>query len=164
VTGLGWVDAGGTGQAVEQGAAGATAESLAQAGPCSTAVGGHGPAAVPSRDEMTMGPMTTGRKPRGEIAMTGAERQARYRARLAGTRVQPQPPTPASQPRRHGRQRRWDGAIATLRTVQAEYAEWLETMPEQLHDTPTGQALQAVVELDLDEIAFVYLPKGYGRD
>jgi hypothetical protein len=51
-----------------------------------------------------------------------------------------------------------------LRTVQAEYAEWLETIPEPLHDTPTGQALQAVVDLDLDEIASVYLPKGYGRD
>jgi hypothetical protein len=108
--------------------------------------------------------MTTGRKPLDEIAMTGAERQARYRQRLAATQIQPQPPTPASPPGRRGRQQRWDAAIATLRTVQAECAEWLEAMPEQLHDTPTGQALQAVVELDLDEIASVYLPKGYGRD
>jgi hypothetical protein len=108
--------------------------------------------------------MTTGRKPQGEVAMTGAERQARYRQRLAGTQVQPQPPTPASPPRHRGRQQRWDAAIAALRTVQAECVEWLETMPEHLHDTPTGQALQAVVDLDLDEIASVYLPKGYGRD
>ena len=109
--------------------------------------------------------MTAGRKPRGEIAMTGAERQARYRQNLAATHAQPPPPsTPASPPRRRGRQQRWDAAIAILRAVQAEYAEWFETMPEQLHDTPTGQALRDVIDLDLDEIASVCLPKGYGRD
>jgi hypothetical protein len=108
--------------------------------------------------------MTAGRKPQSEIAMTAAERQARYRQRHADTSVQPQPPAPAAPPRHRGRRQRWDAAVATLRTVQAEYAQWLETMPEPLHDTPTGQALQAVVDLDLDEIASVYLPKGYGRD
>jgi len=108
--------------------------------------------------------MTIGRKPQGEIAMTGSERQARYRQNLAAKHVQPQSPTLASPPRRRGRQQRWNAAIATLRAVQAECADWLETMPEQLRDTPTGQALQAVLEHDLDEIASVYLPKGYGRD
>jgi hypothetical protein len=108
--------------------------------------------------------MTIGRKPRGEVAMTGAERQARYRQRLAGTSAQSPPRTPASPPRHRRRQQRWDAAIATLRAMQAEYAAWLETMPVQLQDTPTGQALQTVVDLDLDEIAAVYLPKGYGRD
>src|SRR5665213_3545689 len=108
--------------------------------------------------------MIPGHKPLGKTALTGAERQARYRQRRADTSVQPQSPAPAAQPRRRGRQQRWDAAVATLRTVQAEYAEWLETIPEPLHDTPTGQALQAVVDLDLDEIASVYLPKGYGRD
>ena len=28
----------------------------------------------------------------------------------------------------------------------------------------SGEALQAIVELDLDEIAAVQLPRGYGRD
>jgi hypothetical protein len=108
--------------------------------------------------------VTIGRKPRGEIAMTGAERQARYRQRLAGISAQSPPLTPTSPRRQHGRRQRWDMAIAMLRTVQAEYAEWLDAMPEQLHDTPTAQALRDVVDLDLDEIASVYLPKGYGRD
>lgn len=51
-----------------------------------------------------------------------------------------------------------------LRAVQAEYADWLRTTPEALLDTPTGEALQAIVDLDLDEIASVPLPEGYGRD
>ena len=96
--------------------------------------------------------------------MTGAERQARYRRRLAGIQAPSSPPTPASPTRHRRRRQRWDMAVATLRMVQAEYAQWLETMPEQLRDTPTGEALRDVVELDLDEIASVYLPKGYGRD
>jgi hypothetical protein len=108
--------------------------------------------------------MTIGRKPQAEIAMTGAERQARYRQRLAGAQVQPQPPPLAPPARRRARQQRWDAGVAILRAVQAECAEWFETMPEQLHDTPTGQALRAVIDLDLDEIASVSLPKGYGRD
>ena len=105
--------------------------------------------------------MIPGRKPQGETALTGAERQARYRRRLAGQAMTP--PPPASR-RAASRQRRWDTAIAMLRAVQAEYAHWLETLPEALCDTPTGEALIAIVELDLDELAAAHLPKGYGRD
>jgi hypothetical protein len=108
--------------------------------------------------------MTPGRKPRGETAMTGADRQARYRARLAGLAIEPEPHAPASPRRKRGRQTRWDAGIAMLRAVQAEYATWLETMPEPLRATSTGEAVQAIVDLDLDEIATIYLPKGYGRD
>ena len=48
--------------------------------------------------------------------------------------------------------------------MQAEYAAWLEAMPEATHDSPTGQALQAIVELDLDEIVAIEPPRGFGRD
>ena len=107
--------------------------------------------------------MTPGRKPLGDTTMSGAERQARYRARLTGQAMQPEPPPPAS-PRRTPRQKRWDAGIAILKAVQAECAEWLEAMPEALRDTPTGEGLLAVIDLDLDEIAAVRLPRGYGRD
>jgi hypothetical protein len=48
--------------------------------------------------------------------------------------------------------------------LQAEYAAWLQALPEATHDSPTGQALQAIVELDLDELAAIEPPRGFGRD
>jgi hypothetical protein len=108
--------------------------------------------------------MTTGRKPRGETAMSGAERQARYRARLAGRAVQQEQPSPAPPRRTPSRQKRWHASVAMLKAVRAEYERWLEAMPEALRDTPTGEALQVVLDLDLDEIATIKLPRGYGRD
>ena len=59
---------------------------------------------------------------------------------------------------------RWRAAISELLALQNEYAAWLEALPDPVRDTPTGEALQAIVELDLDEIAAVQLPRGYGRD
>jgi hypothetical protein len=108
--------------------------------------------------------MTPGRKPQGDTAMAGAERQARYRARLTGRTIQPEPLPPPAPRRAPSRQKRWDAGIAMLRAVQAECAEWLEAMPEALRDSPTGEALQAVIDLDTDEIATIRLPLGYGRD
>ena len=39
-------------------------------------------------------------------------------------------------------------------------------MPDHLRDTPTGQALEAIVELDLEAMETIQLPKpkGFGRD
>lgn len=108
--------------------------------------------------------MTSGRKPQGDTAMNGAERQARYRARLTGQVIQPEPPTPAAPRRAPGRQKRWAAGVAMLQAVRAECAEWLEATPEALRDTPTAEALQAIIDLDLDEIAAIKPPRGYGRD
>ena len=77
--------------------------------------------------------MPRGRKPTGERALTGAERQARYRATHAGR--------PFLQPLR-----------------------WLDALPEALRDGATGEALQAIVDLDLDELASIEPPRGFGRD
>ena len=54
--------------------------------------------------------------------------------------------------------------MAELLTLQAEYAAWLEALPDSLQDTPTAEALQAMVELDLDTLASAEPPRGYGRD
>ena len=114
--------------------------------------------------------MPRGRKPQTGRALTGAERQARYRQRHAGG----QPTTPLRNPpvkladrppqRRRSRPQRWRAAAAELVALQAEYTTWLDALPEALHDSVTGQALQAIVDLDLDEIWTIQPPRGFGRD
>ena len=97
----------------------------------------------------------------GERAMTAAERQARYRAaRIAGT-----PVIRTRRPADHrGRAQRWRDAGATLITLQAEYAAWLESLPANLQETATAAALQAICELDLGELQTIEPPHGFGRD
>jgi hypothetical protein len=41
---------------------------------------------------------------------------------------------------------------------------WLEALPEALHDRATNEALQAIVDLDMDELAGIEPPRGFGRD
>ena len=119
--------------------------------------------------------MSRGRKPDGAQAMSGAERQARYRARhaLAGAaaareRGSPLQPALGSKnaraERRLSRRQRWRAAVNELLTLQAEYVAWLDALPEAMRDSATGDALQAIADLDLDEIAAIDPPRGFGRD
>src|SRR5208337_3581439 len=104
-----------------------------------------------------------GRRPEGAQALTGAERQARYRERQdAAPTIQ----TPDARMRSRTRTRpeRWDAAVAELVMLQAEYARWLDALPEATRDSATGEALQAIVELDLDELIAIRPPRGFGRD
>ena len=97
----------------------------------------------------------------GERAMTAAERQARYRAaRMVGTPIV-RPRRPADH---RSRAQRWRDAVATLITLQAEYAAWLESLPTNLQEGATAQALQAICELDLGELQAIEPPRGFGRD
>ena len=43
-------------------------------------------------------------------------------------------------------------------------AAWCDALPDSLRDTATAQALQAIADLDLDELAAIVPPRGYGRD
>lgn len=106
--------------------------------------------------------MPRGREPEGETALSNAERQARFRAR----RQMEQPPIIVKQPRpsRQSRGKRWDDALAVMMTVQAECAAWFAALPESLRDSATAEALQEMIDLDLDSIAAVRPPPGYGRD
>jgi hypothetical protein len=106
--------------------------------------------------------MPRGRGPEGQIALTNAERQARYRAR----RGVPQPPLIIKQPRppRRSRAQRWNDALAEMVAIQAECAAWFEALPESLRDSVTAAALQEMIDLDLDAMAAVQPPLGYGRD
>lgn len=103
-----------------------------------------------------------GRKPEGVEALTGAERQARYRARQADVTASPARQSVVRRP--PPRPRRWYAAVGELLALQAEYAAWLEALPEATRDGPTGEALQAIVDLDLEEIAAIQPPRGFGRD
>ena len=107
--------------------------------------------------------MPAGRKPNGEQAMSNAKRQARYRARhsMRPTTVQTRTHHPTD---RRSRPQRWREAVTELLTLQADYACWLTALPEGLQDSPTADALEAIVDLDLTAIADIELPRGYGRD
>jgi hypothetical protein len=96
-----------------------------------------------------------------ETAMSGAERQARYRAaHAAGTPVvRTRRPTD-----RRSRIQRWNDTIAAAVELQAEYAGWLEALPDNQQDSALAEALRAIVELDLTELQAVEPPRGFGRD
>ena len=103
------------------------------------------------------------RKAIGETAMTDAERQARYRAaRAAGA--------PVIRTRRaldhRSRARRWTDNVAGLVEAQAEYAAWLDRLPDshRHQDSATAEALRAICELDLTELQAIEPPRGFGRD
>ena len=97
----------------------------------------------------------------GETAMTAAERQARYRAsRAAG-----QPIVRIRRPvDRRSLLKRWDDARTELSGLQDHYAAWLESLPENLMESATADALRAIVELDLSELLAAEPPRGFGRD
>ena len=107
--------------------------------------------------------MPRGRRPDGEKAMSNAERQARHRANRLTTPVEvitkPRRPTD-----RRSRPQRWRDAVKDLVELQAAYADWLATLPNGLRDSRTAEALEAIVDLDLTELAECEPPRGYGRD
>ncbi len=98
----------------------------------------------------------------GGHPLSNAERQARYRARQAeqtGSIIRYRRPAD-----RRTRPQRWHDAVAELLALQAEYAAWADALPEALRETATAETLQAIVELDLTDLADVDPPRGYGRD
>ena len=105
--------------------------------------------------------MSSGRMPEGFAALSNAERQARYRGRKQAS----QPTLIVKRPRaaRRSRSKRWNDALIEMIAVQAECAAWFEVLPESLRSA-TAAALQEVIELDLEAIAAVQPPRGYGRD
>ncbi len=101
------------------------------------------------------------RKPIGERPMTEAERQARHRAACAAGAPVIRTRRPADH---RGRARRWHDAVAELAQLQAQYATWLEALPDSLQDGATADALRAVCDLDLTDLQAIDPPRGFGRD
>ncbi len=107
--------------------------------------------------------MPRGRKPEGETSLSNAERQARYRMRHK--EEQPSVIVRARRPvDRRSRIQRWRDAAGELVDIQADCATWLDALPVSLRGTATAEALQAIVDLDLEALTAVEPPRGYGRD
>jgi hypothetical protein len=107
--------------------------------------------------------MVPGPKPQGERALTPAERAARYRAARAvdaAPVVKVRYRKPAD---RRSRPQRWQDAVAELLELQADYQQWLDSLPESLGESSTAEALRTVCDLDLSGLE-VNLPRGFGRD
>ncbi len=107
--------------------------------------------------------MPRGRKPEGEQALRNAKRQARYRARHTAS------PSPVATRQRRSadrrsRPQRWRDAVGELLALQASYADWLAALPDGLQSSSTAEAVQAIGELDLSDLAGIEPPRGYGRD
>ena len=51
-----------------------------------------------------------------------------------------------------------------IHNAQATYADWLATLPDGLRTSRMAEALEAMVDLDLTDLAECQPPRGYGRD
>lgn len=89
---------------------------------------------------------TNARPSTGETPMTGAERQARYRAAHANGAPVIRIRRPAD---RRSRIRRWSDTVTELVNLQEEYSCWLDALPDNQQDSATAEALRAIVDLDL---------------
>jgi hypothetical protein len=69
--------------------------------------------------------------------MTGAERQARYRAAHAAGAPVVRTRRPVD---RRSRIQRWNDTIAAAVELQAEYAAWLAALPDNQQDSATAEA------------------------
>jgi hypothetical protein len=54
--------------------------------------------------------------------------------------------------------------IAAAVQLQAEYADWLDALPDNQQDSALADALRAIIELDLSELQAIEPPRGFGRD
>ena len=97
----------------------------------------------------------------GAVPMTPAERQARRRARLRRENHKPPPPPARRTP---PRPKRWAAAITALIDLQDEYRVWLDNLPASLEGSRLAEKLQAIADLDLEELRAIDPPRGYGRD
>ena len=111
-----------------------------------------------------------GPPPRGDRAATPAERSAAYRARRKVTAAAaPTKPVVVQYRRpadRRSRPERWADAVQTLADMLDRFQTWRDNLPSSLADSPTAEALDAVLELrgHVEDLQAVQLPKGFGRD
>jgi hypothetical protein len=71
------------------------------------------------------------RKSIGDRAMTDAQRQTRSRAQ------------------------RWHDVVAELTGLQGQYAAWFDTLPDNLRENATAEALQAICDIDLADLQVI---------
>lgn len=83
------------------------------------------------------------------MALSNAARQRRYRARRT---AEPRPVQYRRPRDRRSRPQRWQDAVQTLRDLQDEYQAWLDHLPDPLRESALAGKLEAICELDLDEL------------
>ena len=111
-----------------------------------------------------------GPPPRGDRAATPAERSAAYRARRKVTAAAaPTKPVVVRYRRpadRRSRPERWADAVQTLADMLDRFQTWRDNLPSGLADSPTAEALDAVLELrgHAEDLQAVHLPRGFRRD
>ena len=95
------------------------------------------------------------------MALTNAERQARYRARRKAGESRLRYRRPVD---RRSRPQQGHDAVQTLLTLQDQYRAWHDALPAPLAGSATAALLEQVCELDLSVLEAVELPTGFGRD
>jgi hypothetical protein len=74
------------------------------------------------------------------------------------------PGRPQQRPDAWPRATRWSAAVAALVDLQEEYRTWLKNLPQNLESSRLADKLQAIVELNLEELQAVDPPRGFGRE
>ncbi len=105
--------------------------------------------------------MPRGRRLDGEQPLSNAERQARYRARCRA-RETPSTLRDRRAVDRRSRPRRWQDAVAELPPCRPNMPHGFTPFPTACR-TP-AEALQAIIDLDLETLASTEPPRGDGRD
>lgn len=76
------------------------------------------------------------------------------------------------------RSRRWTDAVSRasdalneLVEIRQEYQDWLDNLPENLQESPVGEKLESICNIDVDSALEIVneaegadLPLGFGRD
>ena len=106
--------------------------------------------------------MPRGCKPERERALSNAERQSRYRARQHDQMATPKirgtacPPIDAAE--------RNAGAMQSMNCSPCNPNTLRGSTRFPTAFAPTGESLQAIADLDLNALAEIDPPRGYGRD
>ena len=86
------------------------------------------------------------------MALTNAERQARYRERRKAGESRTRYRRPAD---RRSQPQQWNDAVHTLLALQDQYREWRDALPESLAGSATAALLEQVCDLDRVRLLFV---------
>lgn len=87
-------------------------------------------------------------------------------------------PKKVAKPKKESRSAKWvrlaseaASALEELQSLQEEFAEWRDNLPENLQQSALGEKLETVCDLDLqsaidlaEEARDIDLPRGFGRD
>ncbi len=95
-----------------------------------------------------------------------AERQRAYRKRLREKLAGLRPVNPLPKERKKTRPQRLQEVCHSLQTLLQEYQHWLDTIPENLSESPIVSQLQETIEQMQDILELLQsldLPRGFGR-